>query len=214
MLLGALLVAAATVGCQAAAPPAPTPDPFSAVAEQAKEAFGEGLRAFEAGRYREALTAFERARLLSPSPDPLTLQYIERSRAAAQPTAAPSLTAEPTLTPTPTPTPVPTATATSTPAPTTTTTTPTPLPTATPRPRRVVSQASAPPGTRVRVVSTDGSGVELRGAPVADTRLGRGLPEGSGAVVVAWEGDDNWVFIRGDDGSEGWAPTQYLTLAS
>lgn len=206
-----MLVAAAAVGCQQAAPPAPTPDPFSAVAEQAKEAFGEGLRAYEAGRYREALTAFERARLLSPNPDPQTLQYIERSRAAAQPTSAPTLTAEPTLTPTPTRTPVPTATSTSTPVPTAT---PTPPPTATPRPRRVVSQASAPPGTRVRVASTDGSGVELRGAPVADTRLGRGLPEGAGAVVVAWEGDDNWVFIRGDDGSEGWAPTQYLTLAN
>src|SRR4030081_1941134 len=79
-------------------PPAPADDPFAGLADRSDQAFREGLEAYGQGQYREALTAFDRARGLSPTVDPRITQMIERSRAALAPT--------PTAVP-PTPTSVP-----------------------------------------------------------------------------------------------------------
>ena len=67
-------------------PPAPAADPFAGLADRSDQAFREGLEAYGQGQYREALTAFDRARVLSPTADPRITQMIERSRAALAPT--------------------------------------------------------------------------------------------------------------------------------
>src|SRR5205823_9376499 len=85
-------------GCANSQPAAPTPDPFAGLADRSEQAFRQGLEAYGQGQYRDALTAFERARVLSPTADPRITQMIERSRAALAPT--------PTAVP-PTPTSVP-----------------------------------------------------------------------------------------------------------
>src|SRR5437763_15512484 len=83
---------------------APTPDPFAGLADRSDQAFRQGLEAYGAGQYRDALTSFELARTLSPSGDPRIQQMIDRTRAAMAPTATP-------VPPTPTDVPVqPTAT--------------------------------------------------------------------------------------------------------
>src|SRR5713226_6804489 len=94
----AFVLAVMASGCVGSAAPAPTPDPFAGLADRSDQAFREGLEAYGQGQYREALTAFDRARVLSPSVDPRITQMIERSRAALAPT--------PTAVP-PTPTSVP-----------------------------------------------------------------------------------------------------------
>jgi len=100
----AIVLAIAASGCASEPPPAPTPDPFAGVAERSDQAFREGLEAYGQGKYRDALTAFERAKVLSPSADPRIEQMVERSRAALAPTPTP-------VPPTPTSVPVtPTAT--------------------------------------------------------------------------------------------------------
>src|ERR671937_145624 len=103
--MGAVLVLAVVAGGCAGSPAAsPTPDPFASLADRSDQAFREGLEAYGRGQYRDALSAFERARVLSPSGDPKIEQMIERSRAALAPTATP-------VPPTPTSAPVvPTAT--------------------------------------------------------------------------------------------------------
>jgi hypothetical protein len=104
--LGAVLVMAVVAsGCVGGGQaPAPTPDPFAGLADRSDQAFRQGLEAYGAGQYREALTSFESARTLSPSGDPRIQQMIDRTRAAMAPTATP-------VPPTPTEVPVqPTAT--------------------------------------------------------------------------------------------------------
>src|SRR5881227_1923683 len=78
----ALVLAVVASGCAAYAPPAPTPDPFAGLADRSDQAFRQGLEAYGQGQYRDALTAFERARVLSPSGEARIDQMIERSRAA------------------------------------------------------------------------------------------------------------------------------------
>lgn len=104
--LAALALALLTVACQPPAP-APTPDPFSGLSERADQAFREGLQLFEQGRYRDALAAFERARILSPAPDARIEQMIERTRAILTPTPTPGPPTATPVPPTPTATPVP-----------------------------------------------------------------------------------------------------------
>src|SRR5436190_6957766 len=95
----AIVLTLAVSGCDSSAPlAAPTPDPFSGLAERSDQAFREGLEAYGQGQYREALAAFDRARLLSPSGDPRTDQMLERTRAALAPTPTavpPTPTSEP-----------------------------------------------------------------------------------------------------------------------
>jgi hypothetical protein len=114
LILGAaLLVALLTAACGGGAGPAPTPDPFTGLADRSDQAFREGLEAYGQGKYREALDDFERARVLSPNGDPRITQMIERSRAALEPTPTP---VPPTATPVPAPpTPTPAAVSTATP---------------------------------------------------------------------------------------------------
>jgi hypothetical protein len=92
-------------GCVSSpAAPAPTPDPFAGLADRSDQAFREGLEAYGQGQYRAALTAFERARVLSPSGDQKIDQMIERTRGAMAPTPTPvpptptSVPATPTVT--------------------------------------------------------------------------------------------------------------------
>src|ERR1043166_7677151 len=66
--------------------PAPTPDPFAGLADRSDQAFRVGLEAYGQGQYRDALTAFEQARTLSPSADPRIDQMIDRTKAAMAPT--------------------------------------------------------------------------------------------------------------------------------
>jgi hypothetical protein len=103
--MGAMLVlAVAASGCVSSPEATPTPDPFVGLADRSRQAFTEGLEAYGQGQYRDALTAFERARVLSPSADPHIAQMIDRTRAAMAPTPTP-------VPPTPTSVPVtPTAT--------------------------------------------------------------------------------------------------------
>jgi hypothetical protein len=91
-------------GCANGQPAAPTPDPFAGLADRSDQAFRRGLEAYGQGQYRDALTAFEQARTLSPAADQRIDQMIDRTKAAMAPTP----TAVP---PTPTQAPVaPTAT--------------------------------------------------------------------------------------------------------
>lgn len=102
--LGAILVLAFASGCSGGQAPAPTPDPFAGLADRSDVAFRQGLEAYARGQYRDALTAFEQARTLSPNDDPNINQMIERTKAAMAPTPTP-------VPPTPTAVPVtPTAT--------------------------------------------------------------------------------------------------------
>ncbi|MDQ3808971.1 MAG: hypothetical protein M3336_01645, partial [Chloroflexota bacterium] len=98
----AIALALAASGCASGSQPAPTPDPFNGLAERSDQAYREGLEAYGEGKYRDALTAFDRARLLSPSGDARIDQMLERTRAAMAPTATPPPPA-PTSVATPTP---------------------------------------------------------------------------------------------------------------
>src|SRR5918911_3470689 len=101
LLVGAaLLLGLLTAACGGGAAPAPTPDPFTGLADRSDQAFREGLEAYGQGSYREALDDFERARLLSPTGDPRIQQMIDRTRGALEPTRTP---APPTATPLPAP---------------------------------------------------------------------------------------------------------------
>jgi hypothetical protein len=104
--IGAVIVLALVAsGCMSSPPPAPPADPFAGLADRSDQAFREGLEAYGQGQYREALTAFDRARVLSPTADPRITQMIERSRAALAPTptAVPPTPTSVPLSPTPTP---------------------------------------------------------------------------------------------------------------
>src|SRR5881227_211032 len=96
----ALLLAVLASGCAAGAAPAPTPDPFAGLADRSDQAFRQGLEAYGQGQYRDALTAFEQAKTLSPAADQRIDQMIDRTRSAMAPT--------PTVVP-PTPTAAPVA---------------------------------------------------------------------------------------------------------
>ena len=88
--IGAVIVlAVAASGCVGSPAPAATADPFAGLADRSDQAFRDGLEAYGQGQYRDALTAFERARVLSPSGDPRIDQMIERTRAAMAPTPTP-----------------------------------------------------------------------------------------------------------------------------
>jgi len=89
VLLGAVWLTIGLTGCSApSAPPTPT-DPFSAVAQQADAAYAQGMALYEQGRTREALDAFDRARLLSPTDDPRITEMIQRAKVALTPTPDP-----------------------------------------------------------------------------------------------------------------------------
>jgi hypothetical protein len=87
--------------------PEPTPDPFAGLADRSDQAFRQGLEAYGQGQYRDALTAFEQARTLSPTADPRIDQMITRTKSAMAPTPTP-LPPTPTEVPA-TPTAVPLA---------------------------------------------------------------------------------------------------------
>jgi hypothetical protein len=112
--LGALfIVVMLASGCANSQAPAPTPDPFAGLADRSDQAFRQGLEAYGQGQYRDALTAFEQARTLSPSADSRIDQMIERTKGAMAPTPTP---VPPTPTEVPaTPTATPVALSTQTP---------------------------------------------------------------------------------------------------
>src|SRR6266851_2687567 len=111
---GAMFVLAVVAsGCMSSAAPVPTPDPFAGLSDRSDQAFRQGLESYGQGKYREALTAFEQARTLSPTADPRIDQMIERTKAAMAPTPTP-LPPTPTAVPVP-PTPTPVAVSTQTP---------------------------------------------------------------------------------------------------
>ena len=62
---------------------------------------------------------------------------------------------------------------------------------------------------RATVAHTDGQGVVLRASPRANDLTPRGFMDGASVTVIRREGTD-WVLVRGDNGLEGWIPTQYL----
>jgi outer membrane protein assembly factor BamB len=76
-------------GCSSQPALATPTDPYSAVAQQADAAYAQGNALYEQGRFREALDAFERARLLSPVADPRIEEMIQRTRVEVTPTARP-----------------------------------------------------------------------------------------------------------------------------
>ena len=88
-IAAALVLVVVASGCANNAPPAPTPDPFAGLADRSDQAFRQGLEAYGQGQYRDALTSFEQARLLSPTVDPRIDQMIERAQVALAPTATP-----------------------------------------------------------------------------------------------------------------------------
>ena len=89
--------------CSGQSAPAPAPDPFTGVAQQASDAYAQGLQLYEEGRIAEARDAFTRAQLLSPNHDPNIDEMVQRTNAELAPTPTP---APPTPVPTPAPTPV------------------------------------------------------------------------------------------------------------
>src|SRR5690348_13213243 len=105
-LIAVVLVAS---GCASSGQaPAPTPDPFAGLADRSDQAFRQGLEAYGQGQYRDALTAFEQARTLSPTADPRIEQMIERTKSAMAPTptAVPPTPTDVPASPTPTAIPV------------------------------------------------------------------------------------------------------------
>src|ERR1700730_11594595 len=84
-----LVLAVVASGCASSAPPAPTPDPFAGLADRSDQAFRQGLESYGQGQFRDALTSFEQARLLSPTVDPRIDQMIVRSQAGLAPKATP-----------------------------------------------------------------------------------------------------------------------------
>jgi len=103
----AIVLAVAASGCATSSPAAaPTPDPFVGLADRSDQAFREGLEKYGQGQYRDAQTAFERARLLSPTTDPRIDQMLERTRAAMAPTPTPVPPTPTSLPVTPTAVPV------------------------------------------------------------------------------------------------------------
>jgi outer membrane protein assembly factor BamB len=120
-LLCAFVGLVVVAGCAPARAPSATPDPFSAVAQQAADAYQQGLDLDQQGRHAEALDALKRAQLLSPTDDPGIDAAVNRLAAELAPTPTP---APPTATPLPEPTDVakntatPVAIPTDTPAPT------------------------------------------------------------------------------------------------
>jgi hypothetical protein len=91
--------------CSGGQAPAPTPDPFAGLADRSDQAFRQGLEAYGQGQYRDALTAFEQAKTLSPSGDPRIDQMIDRTKGAMapSPTPVPPTPTEVPATPTATP---------------------------------------------------------------------------------------------------------------
>jgi hypothetical protein len=103
---GALLALVLLVsGCASSQAPAPTPDPFAGLADRSDQAFRQGLEAYGQGQYRDALTAFEQAKTLSPTDDQRIDQMLDRTRAAMapSPTPVPPTPTEVPATPTATP---------------------------------------------------------------------------------------------------------------
>src|SRR5579872_3723215 len=87
---GALFVlVVAASGCASSQPAAPTPDPFAGLADRSDQAFRQGLEAYGQGQYRDALTAFEQAKTLSPTDDQRIDQMLDRTRAAMAPSPTP-----------------------------------------------------------------------------------------------------------------------------
>jgi len=81
---------------------------------------------------------------------------------------------------------------------------PTPVPTAVP-----TAMPPAVEAGRATVAHTDGQGVVLRASPRANDLTPSGFMDGASVTVIRREGTD-WVLVRGDNGLEGWIPTQYL----
>ncbi|HLZ29306.1 MAG TPA: hypothetical protein VKV73_18475 [Chloroflexota bacterium] len=107
-IAAALVLAVVASGCASSAPAAPTPDPFAGLADRSDQAFRQGLEAYGQGQYRDALTSFEQARLLSPTIDPRIDQMIERAQVALapQPTVVPPLPTDLPVVPTATSVPM------------------------------------------------------------------------------------------------------------
>src|SRR5579859_4824125 len=107
-IAAALVLAVVASGCASSAPAAPTPDPFAGLADRSDQAFRQGLEAYGQGQYRDALTSFEQARLLSPTVDPRIDQMIERAQVALapQPTVVPPLPTDLPVVPTATSVPM------------------------------------------------------------------------------------------------------------
>ena len=102
-LCAACLACALITSCSAPPAAPSSPDPFSTVAAQADQAYQQGLTLYKEGHLPEALNAFQRARLLSPSDDPRIDAMTKRVAAELTPTATP---APPTSTPATAPTPI------------------------------------------------------------------------------------------------------------
>src|SRR6266849_6713414 len=106
-IAAALVLAVVASGCANSAPAAPTPDPFAGLQDRSDQAYRRGLEAYGQGQYRDALTSFEQARLLSPTGEARIDQMIERTRAALAPKATPEAPTPTELPAAPTATPVP-----------------------------------------------------------------------------------------------------------
>src|SRR5579864_7205775 len=103
-LIAVVLVAS---GCASSGQdPAPTPDPFVGLADRSAQAYNQGLESYAQGQYRDALSAFEQARTLSPTSDPRIDHMIDRTKAAMAPTATPVPPTPTDVPATPTATPV------------------------------------------------------------------------------------------------------------
>ena len=76
-------------------------DPFATVAQRSEQSYQRGVELYERGEHRQALDAFEQARLLSPSRDQRVEEMIERLQHELSPTAIPTQAAA-TATPAPT----------------------------------------------------------------------------------------------------------------
>lgn len=82
--------ALALASCSSSPTPTPTPDPFSTVAQQAEQAYQQGLDLYQQGDAVGALQAFQRAQLLSPGDDARIDEMVQRLKAQLTPTAAPA----------------------------------------------------------------------------------------------------------------------------
>jgi hypothetical protein len=206
---GACLVASLSA-CSGASQPASSPDPFSNVAQQSDEAYRQGLERYQQGQFREALDAFNKARLLSPTDDPRIDEMIQR--AATQLTPTPT-EVPPTATPRPEPSPGATAVASPT-VQVEPTGTPMPLPTSAPvaappapapppaQPRQpaptLAAVATAPPPVPTPLPAPVAAPVAAPVPTPVPTATTLRVPGGASALAVA-EGADQ-VFLADKSG--------------
>lgn len=84
----------------------------------------------------------------------------------------------------------------------------------------IAATCTATPGTKfastlVMVANTGGEGVYIRRTPSGEDKI-KAYPDGTIMLIIgndAQAGGNLWANVRASDGTQGWAPAEYLVLA-